>query len=407
YLAQSNLGEQLRQTGQPGAAAQVFAEILDGLEETPSYQRCLTLGLLGRCSKAQGQPGQAEQIYRQELEELAQLEQSDGVQRQTGSAWTDLADVLRHQGEYSKAKEACQASLDIKGEIDDVRGRAVVMGQLGTLAYMQGELAEAEERYKEALALFQRINEPAHEAIYTHQLGMVYQQEKQWKAAEQAYRQAARLFENLGGGDGKIKAGASWDQLAQVCESTDRPAEAEQWYGKALAACRAADDRPGIAITLNNLADLVANDPARLDEARDLAEEALAIWETLDPATAQLWKIYTVLADIAKQQGESHQSAAYRAKSRQAYFAFPGWRQQLEENEEIIYAVVEASISPEMQDELEAGLDELTEQGWDDLVAAIESILSGERDEAALCEPLDYEDAAVIRAILEGIAGQG
>ncbi|RWX43715.1 hypothetical protein H206_02569, partial [Candidatus Electrothrix aarhusensis] len=75
--------------------------------------------------------------------------------------------------------------------------------------------------------------------------------------------------------------------------------------------------------------------------------------------------------------------------------------------EEIIYAVVEASISPEMQDELEAGLDELTEQGWDDLVAAIQRILSGERDEAALSEPLDYEDAAVIHAILEALPGRG
>ncbi len=85
--------------------------------------------------------------------------------------------------------------------------------------------------------------------------------------------------------------------------------------------------------------------------------------------------------------------------------AFPGWRQQLEEDEELIDAVVEASTYPEMQDELEEGLDELAEQGWDDLVAAIERILSGERDEAALCESLDYEEAAVIRAILEGIAG--
>ncbi|MCI5132103.1 MAG: hypothetical protein D3904_11415, partial [Candidatus Electrothrix sp. EH2] len=67
----------------------------------------------------------------------------------------------------------------------------------------------------------------------------------------------------------------------------------------------------------------------------------------------------------------------------------------------------EACITPELQNELEAGLDELTEQGWDDLVDAIECILDGERDEAALFEPLDYKEAAVIRAILEGIADKG
>ncbi|MCI5165189.1 MAG: hypothetical protein D3903_03650 [Candidatus Electrothrix sp. GM3_4] len=43
-------------------------------------------------------------------------------------------------------------------------------------------------------------------------------------------------------------------------------------------------------------------------------------------------------------------------------------------------------------------------EAWANLKAATRSILNGERDEAALCQPLHYEEAAVIRAILEGIA---
>ena len=42
---------------------------------------------------------------------------------------------------------------------------------------------------------------------------------------------------------------------------------------------------------------------------------------------------------------------------------------------------------------------------WANLKAAIRHILNGERDEAALSEPLNYIEAAIIRAILEGIAG--
>ena len=144
-----------------------------------------------------------------------------------------------------------------------------------------------------------------------------------------------------------------------------------------------------------------------MDEARGLAEESLTIKETLDPAAATIWTTYSLLARIADQQGDSSQAAEYRAKSRQTYLAFPGWRQQLEEDEEIIDAVVEASTYPEMQDELEEGLDELAEQGWDDLVAAIERILSGERDEAALCEPLDYEEAALSAPFWRALPGRG
>ncbi len=324
YLSQSNKGEQLYGSGQPGPAAQVFADILAGLEETPSYERCLTLGRIGRCYRMQGQPRQAEQLYRQELDELARLEQSDGVRRQTGLAWTDLADVLRDLRQYKEAKTAYQAALKIDEELGDTRGMAIDNGQLGTLAYLQGELAEAEERYKEALALFQRINEPAHEAIYTHQLGMVYQQAEQWEAAEQAYRQAARLMEEQGLLGGRNGAGSSWQQLAQVCTATGRPAEAEQWCRKALKAHRAAEDWPGIARSLNNLANLLADDPARLDEARSLAEEALAIKETLDPAAMQIWTTYTLLARIADQQGDESRAAEYRSKAERAFAPYAG-----------------------------------------------------------------------------------
>ncbi|WP_339137665.1 MAG: tetratricopeptide repeat protein [Candidatus Electrothrix sp. GW3-4] len=405
YLAQSNLGEQLRQNGQPGAAAQVFADILAGLEETPSYNRCLTLGRLGRCFEVQGQPGQAERRYRQELEELAQLEQDDGVRRQTGLAWTDLADVLVAQGEYSKAKEAYQAGLEIAEEQGDKRQTGVVLGQLGTLAKEQDELAEAEERYKEALTLFQRINEPASEAVFWHQLGLVYQQAKHWEAAEQAYRQAARLKEEQGLLAGNNAAGGSWGQLALLCKATGRLAEAEQWYSKALTVFQSAEDWPNVSRTLSNLADLLANDPARLDEARGYAEEGLAISETLDPAVMQIWNTYKPLAHIADQQGESSQAAEYQAKGRQAYLAFPGWRQGLYQYEELIVAVVQAIEDPDVRKELEQGLNEIAEGPKANLVAAIQRILNGERDEATLSEPLDYTDAAIVHAILEGIEG--
>ncbi|MCI5116260.1 MAG: tetratricopeptide repeat protein, partial [Candidatus Electrothrix sp. AX1] len=206
----------------------------------------------------------------------------------------------------------------------DTRAVAVSKGQLGTLAYLQGELAEAAERYQEALALFQRINEPVMEAVAWHQLGMVYQEAKQWEAAEQAYRQAAQLKEEQGLLGGSVSAGNSWQQLAQVCVYTGRKEEAEQWYNKDLAVCRAADDRPGIAGTLSNLANLLANDPARLDEARSLAEEGLAIDLTLDPAAAEIWKTYTILARIADQQGDESRAAEYRSKAEQAFAPYAG-----------------------------------------------------------------------------------
>ncbi|MCI5159493.1 MAG: tetratricopeptide repeat protein, partial [Candidatus Electrothrix sp. AUS1_2] len=192
-----------------------------------------------------------------------------------------------------------------------------------------------------------------------------------------------------------VGADASWQQLAQVCNATGRVVEAEQWYRKALAVRRAADDQSGTARTLSNLADLLADDPFRLAEARSLAEESLTIFETLDSIGSRLWITYDLIAYIADQQGENSLAAKYRAKGRQSYFSFPAWRQESWSHEPLIAAVVEDG-------DVKAALDPYGE-AWGNLKVAIQRILKGEQDEAALSEPLSYTEAAVIRAILEGI----
>jgi tetratricopeptide (TPR) repeat protein len=405
FIARCNLGEQLRQNGKIAAAEAIFQDILAGLEETPSYNRSLTLGTLGRCCAAQGLPAEAERLYRQELVELALLEQREIVRRQTGAVQTDLAEVLCDQGHYKEAEEFCQAALEIMTELGDVRGVASIRGQLGTVAWRQGELAEAATLWQKALLFWQDLNELPSEAAAWHNLGLIYQQAKYWEDAEQSYRTAAQLYEEQGLLGGSNGAGNSWNQVAQLCKERGRLLQAEQWYGKALKARRAANDRLGMSITLSNIANLLADDSARLNEARRFAEESLAIKETLDPAAAEIWTTYEILARIASQQGDSSQAAAYRAKGRQAYFAFPGWREQLYQHEALIAMVVQASTDPALREQLEQAMNESAGGAWANSIAAHRRILSGQRDEAVLCGPLVWEDAAIIRAILEGIAG--
>jgi tetratricopeptide (TPR) repeat protein len=122
--------------------------------------------------------------------------------------------------------------------------------------------------------------------VHFYQLGIVYQKNKDFEAAEQAYREAARLWEENGllGGNGAGGAGASWQQLAQICEATGRQAEAEQWYGKALAAFQGAKDQPNAAITLGNLAVLLTQ-PAWTKPAAWLRNR----WLSRRPLTRQQW----------------------------------------------------------------------------------------------------------------------
>jgi tetratricopeptide (TPR) repeat protein len=189
------------------------------------------------------------------------------------------------------------------------RSEGVVFGQLGTLALREGNLVEAVRRYKEALLLFQRLGEPASEAIYQHQLGRVFQEARQWDQAERHYRESAVLEEHCGNLAG---AAQTWTQLANVCRLSDRPQAAEHWYRKAIEGGLATGDTLGIATGLSNLADLLREHPGRLAEARQLAEQSLAIKETLDPGAAEIWLTYGTLAEIADRQSRPVEADKYR-----------------------------------------------------------------------------------------------
>ena len=152
---------------------------------------------------------------------------------------------------------------------------------------------------------------------------------------------------------------------------------------------------------LNNLAILLQTQgDDRLSEARQLAEEALGMKRTIDPTAAQIWKSYHLLAEIAIKQGDLSAARDYCRQSRQSYAAFAGSRHELQKWENFIQIVVDAigdsSQRPQLEEQLQSGI----AIGWSDLVAAIQRILAGDRDEDGLCEDLDYRSALIVGEVL-------
>nr|VFJ42528.1 MAG: Tetratricopeptide repeat-containing protein [Candidatus Kentron sp. DK] len=407
FLAQSNRGEQLLATGRASEAAEIFADILAALGDQPSYNRATTLSFLGRCYLAAGHPDRAEAIYRQGIAVTEQLAPSaknerDAVKRHGALLRTDLADVLAEQGQYAEARAQYEQSLEVKRELGgDLRGERVVLGQLGTLALREGDLAEAVGRYREALKLCQQMGEPAGEAIYQHQLGMAFQEARRWGPAEGHYREAARLRERHGDLAG---AAQTWNNLAALNESAGRPEAAERWYRKAIDGMQNPPSGDRGAKCLNNLADLLQSQPGRLAEARALAEEALAINETLEPGAAAIWTTYNILAEIADRQSRPDEAADYRRLAREAKRRFAGTAHEMKQHLPVILGTLQAIGEPDTANAFSTALSRMEEHGWTNLVAAIRRILAGERDQETLCAPLDPEDSMIIETILRGIA---
>jgi tetratricopeptide (TPR) repeat protein len=403
YLAQSGQGEQLLESGNAGAAAVVFQEILDKLGDSPSYERCQTLRGLGRCFQAMERLDRAEEIYRHALTLVDKLEESEDLKRQRAVLQSDLGNVFVLMGRYEEARTVIQSSLIVKQEIGDLRGEGIAAGQLGAVALGKGDLREAARRYREAVQLFQRLNEPSVEAGYWHQLGRVSQEARQWEEAERCYRESARIAESHG--DLGLAA-RNWSQLAQLNEFSGKVQAAEAWYRKTLQARRQAGDSVGLARTVSNLSLLLLrHQPERLAEARQLAEESLAIEQTLDPGAGGIWRTYSILADIAGKQNDPSQAREYRCRARQAYRNFAGSRRELLPYAQFIGIVVATATQLQFRSVSPFMLMAMEQKGWTDLVPVIRRIMDGERDVEALCEPLNFRDSMIVEAILEGIKG--
>jgi tetratricopeptide (TPR) repeat protein len=401
YLARANLGDQLYEISRFRDAEGVFTDILAHLDDAPSYARCATLVHLGRCYEAQGQTSRAEATHRQALAEGSQLEPSNDIRSLLGYARADLGSVLSRRGQYRDARAVYEGSLAIARELGDDRSAAVALGQLGEVALREYNLDEAESRYRQALETFRGLGEPSAEAAVCHQLGAVYYTARRLPEAEHAYRQSAGIEERHGD---RVGAARSWGQLARVLEAAGRLDDAEAWYLKAIKAMQAEGVRTSEAVSLNNIALLLLDRPGRLGDARAYAEQALAIKETLDPAATAIWNTYEILAKIAGLAGDDNCARGYRREARASYAAAPVGQETLRPNVELARRVVAAVADPSMRPALEQALARRLEHGWTKLVETLRRILDGERDEDALCEPLDFEDSAIVGPVLRGIA---
>jgi SagB-type dehydrogenase family enzyme len=88
----------------------------------------------------------------------------------------------------------------------------------------------------------------------------------------------------------------------------------EAWYRQAIEADQRSGDRIQLAKRVAALASLLRSQAGRLEEAQQLAEAAVNISRTFDPATPEPWQSYGVLADILGRRAAADSDARRRAE---------------------------------------------------------------------------------------------
>nr|VFK41787.1 MAG: Tetratricopeptide repeat-containing protein [Candidatus Kentron sp. SD]VFK49362.1 MAG: Tetratricopeptide repeat-containing protein [Candidatus Kentron sp. SD] len=313
------------------------------------------------------------------------------------AVFVDYAGV---QATDARAVAVSTMSTVLEESLLDADAATAALGKIPTLVILDNlealrELLDAGDNH--AVAFVECVN------WFLDYFGMTREVALLTDLAERHYRESARLREQ--GGD-LASAAQTWNNLAVLNRSAGRIDAAEIWYRKAMDGFRSVGDTSSPSKCLNNLADLLLTQPSRLDEARRLAEEALAIKETLDPGAAEIWKTYNVLAQIADRQSQPDRAADYRRLAREAKRGFAGTAHEMKRYAKPIAAVVAVCAGQEEHKDLVAAQDAMGQAGgeWRACADAIGQILAGERDEETLCAPLGFGTSMIIEAILREIA---
>src|SRR6266540_431416 len=209
---------------------------------------------------------------------------------------------LLDQGEMDRAAEVFAAILARQGDAPSY-GRAVVLGRLGRCFHMRGQPEPAVRHLREALDVLGRLapsdGVKSLRGTLRSELGDALRAGGECGDARKAYEAALKIAEEL---QDRRAQSIELGRLGSLALALGQPEVAEGRYRKAVEVERQIGNPISLVHHLGALADV------------------LRIAQTVDPAGAEVWQTYGILAGVTEQEAAATADDERRAAlQRQAY----------------------------------------------------------------------------------------
>ena len=212
---------------------------------------------------------------------IARLQERAGPAETADGARADTAAgaLAWGQGDFPAARAAFARALATRQRLEDVRGAADVLNNLGTVAWDQGHFEEARDLFLRSLETLEALGDAEGIAVVCGNLGWLY-------CDLEDDGGAARLFERALDGDRQRRdlsgVANGLDGQGEVALRRGDGARARMLREEALKLRRQVRDRVGIAESLEGLAAVHAtlNDPARAATLLGAAERQREVLES-------------------------------------------------------------------------------------------------------------------------------
>jgi non-specific serine/threonine protein kinase len=182
--------------------------------------------------------------------------------------------LARDRADYNRAWAFYEENLGLRRDLEDRRGTALVLINLGVVAQLRGDYDRAVALHEESLALFRTLGDERGVALSLLTLGSMAQWQDDLARATAHYEESLALFQELGDTRG---IAAALSSLGNLASSRGDFAAADELYAECAPLFRELGDSRDIAACLSNQAG-IARDRGDLGRATAFAQESLALF---------------------------------------------------------------------------------------------------------------------------------
>jgi tetratricopeptide (TPR) repeat protein len=324
-------------------------------EKDPTFQLALSNAYLGRLYYHSGHAALSVEPLQKAITGFEKIDDKENL----AAALGDVANAYQYLGRFDEALKAAERGLTIDRKLGRDREIAAGLGQIARILMEQQRYAESEERYEEALEAARAAGDLDLQGSLLQNQGILQRRIGNHDRAIDLYKQAITSFQQSGATGGEMR---TCDLLGTVESERGHLDAAEAWYKRSRELAEQLNDQYHLASVAQNVGILYqtraeqATDPTtradflrqaiafvkeslatwiesknqvfaassyfqlgilhhkfgELEQAEDHAQQGLKISESLN--LPDVWKDYNLLADIARDRGDTEAAAQWEAK---------------------------------------------------------------------------------------------
>lgn len=206
----------------------------------------ILLNNLGIAYRNLGDWSRAKNLLEQSIEKKQELGDVYGI----AQSYNNLGLVYKSLGEWKQALRIYQHNLWVFHNLGDVKAKANTYNNLGLLYQSQGYWEKAIRCHQQAIYLKEQQQDMVGVAQTKNNLGLIWQNMGRWQLAEELYQQSLEAFSRLGNTHAK---GQTYSNLALLYFEQGQYQRALEFYQHVLDIFAEIGDTFGIAQAYNNI----------------------------------------------------------------------------------------------------------------------------------------------------------